>query len=349
MIQTYSTIVANYLTGGDIAFDIQVIHGYRRFCNKIYQATKFVLGKLGDDFKPQPTPVKTGHESLSERWILHKFNNAAREVNQALEQREFNIAATAMYQYWYSQLCDVFIENSKSLLSPEVPAEVQQSAKETLYTALEGALTMIHPIMPFVSENLWQRLPRRPNDETISIMKAQFPEEKSEFNDPAAEAAYELILNASKAMRSILAQYDVKTKGDIVIQAYDPTSYKTISDELAIVKSLGGKTLGELSVKGPDDLTRPSGCVVAAVGTEAAVYLHVSKEVALEQEEKAKEGLERSRESVRRQQTLVNGAGWKEKAKPEVREVEEKKLKDAESETARLEEQIREFERLRLE
>lgn len=342
-------MVANSSLGGDIAFDIQVIHGYRRFCNKIYQATKYVLGKLGEDFTPQATPTKTGRESLAERWILHKFNTAAKEVDQALEQREFNIAATTVYQYWYSQLCDVFIENSKFLLSPEVPADVQQSAKETLYTALEGALTMIHPIMPFITENLWQRLPRRPNDNTISIMKAQFPQARPEFNDPAAEAAYELILNTSKAIRSIISQYEIKTKGDIIVQTYDPTSYKTISDELAIVKSLGGKNLGELSVKGPDDLARPTGCVVAAVSAEAAVYLHVSKEVALEQEEKAKESLERSCDAVRRQQTLVNGAGWKEKAKPEVREAEEKKLKDAESESARLEEQIREFERLRLE
>ena len=342
-------MVANSSLGGDIAFDIQVIHGYRRFCNKIYQATKYVLGKLGEDFTPQATPTKTGRESLAERWILHKFNTAAKEVDQALEQREFNIAATTVYQYWYSQLCDVFIENSKFLLSPEVPADVQQSAKETLYTALEGALTMIHPIMPFVTEHLWQRLPRRPGDNTISIMKAQFPEAKPEFNDHAAEAAYELILNTSKAIRSIISQYEIKTKGDIVVQTYDPTSYKTVSDEIAIVKSLGGKNLGELNVKGPDDLARPTGCVVAAVSAEAAVYLHVSKEVALEQEEKAKESLGRSRDAVRRQQTLVTGAGWKEKAKPEVREAEEKKLKDAESESARLEEQIREFERLRLE
>ncbi|XHG02564.1 hypothetical protein AWENTII_005911 [Aspergillus wentii] len=342
--------LVSYTTGGgDIAFDTQVIFGYRRFCNKIYQATKFVLGKLGEDFKPKATVGKTGRESLSERWILHKFNTATKEINEALEQRDFSIAASTVYQYWYSQLCDVFIENSKTLLAPEVPAEVQQSAKETLYTSLEGALTMIHPIMPFVTEHLWQRLPRRPDDKTISIMTAQFPEYREEFHDPEAERAYELILNTSKAIRSILVQYDVRTKGDIIIQAYDETSYKTVSDEVSIIKSLGGKLLGELSVRGPEDTTRPAGCVVSAVGAEVAVYLRVSKEVALEQEEKAKASLERARENLRKSQGIINGAGWKEKAKPEVREAEEKKLRDSESETARLEEQIREFEKLRLE
>ncbi|KAK1140967.1 Valine--tRNA ligase, mitochondrial [Aspergillus melleus] len=342
--------LVSYTTGGgDIAFDIQVIHAYRRFCNKIYQATKFVLGKLGEDFKPQATPSKTGRESLSERWILHKFNAAAKEMNDTLEQREFSVAAISIYQYWYSQLCDVFIENSKSLLNPDAPAEVQQSAKETLYTTLEGALTMIHPIMPFVTEHLWQRLPRRAGDKNLSIMTARYPEYQAEFDDTVAETAYELILNTSKAVRSIIAQYELKVKGDIIIQTYDATSHQTISDEIASIKSLGGKFLGELSVQGPENTARPAGCVVTPVGSSAAVYLRVSKEVALEQEEKAKASHQRSQEIVRRQQQLTSSPAWQEKAKPEVRESEEKKLRDAESELARLEEQIREFEKLRLE
>lgn len=308
-----------------------------------------MLGKLGDDFKPQATVTKTGHESLSERWILHKFNTAAKEVNEALEGREFSNVASTVYQYWYSQLCDVFIENSKYLLVEDASAETQESAKQTLYTALEGALALVHPIMPFVSEHLWQRLPRRPDDKTISIMTAKFPEYQSEFNDPTAADAYELILNTSKAIRSILAQYDVKTKGDIIIQTYNATSQQTISEQLTTVKSLGGKNLGELSHLGPENKTPPSGCVVAAVGADAAVYLRVSKEVALDQEEKAKASLEKAIETVRRSQAVMNAPNWKEKVKIEVREQEEKRLRDAESEAARLEEQIKEFEKLRLE
>ncbi|CAI7657895.1 unnamed protein product [Penicillium manginii] len=342
--------LVSYTTGGgDIAFDIQVIHGYRRFCNKIYQATKFVLGKLGEDFKPQATATKTGKESLSERWILHKLNAAAKEVNESLEAREFSSVAITTYQYWYGQLCDVFIENSKFLLAEDASPESRESAKQTLYTALDGALTLIHPIMPFVTEHLWQRLPRRPDDKTVSIMTARFPEFKEEFHDPAAETAYELVLNTSKAIRSILAQYDVKTKGDIIIQTYDATSEKTIAEQMTSIQSLGGKTLGELSHLGPDNKTPPSGCVVAAVGAEAAVYLRVSKEVALEQEEKAKAGLEKAQEAVRRSQGIMGGPNWKDKVKPEVRAAEEKRLRDAESEAARLEEQIKEFEKLRLE
>src|SRR2546423_8413420 len=98
-----------FAAAGDINFDIKVLHGYRKFCNKIYQATKYVLGKLENDFVPQSSPKKTGKESLAERWILHKYTNAAKEINQALEDREFQQATLIVYQYWYNHLCDVYI------------------------------------------------------------------------------------------------------------------------------------------------------------------------------------------------------------------------------------------------
>jgi valyl-tRNA synthetase len=83
--------------------------GYRRFCNKIYQATKYVLGKLPAGYVPPSKLAKTGNESLSERWVLHRLNVAARAVHEALEKREFSRSAQAVYRYWYDDVCDVFI------------------------------------------------------------------------------------------------------------------------------------------------------------------------------------------------------------------------------------------------
>jgi valyl-tRNA synthetase len=205
--------LVSYTTGGgDIAFDIKVIHGYRKFCNKIYQATKYVLGKLDKDFIPQKTAKLTGKESLAERWILHKMTMAARDINKAITDREFMRSTTIIYQYWYNQLCDVYIENSKAIIQDGTPEE-KQSAVETLYTALEGALTMIHPYMPFLTEELWQRLPRRPDDETPSIVLAKYPVYDASMDDPASEEAYELVLGISKGVRSLMAEYSLKDEG----------------------------------------------------------------------------------------------------------------------------------------
>lgn len=206
--------LAAYTTGGgDIAFDIKVIYGYRKFCNKIYQATKFVMSKLPADFVPQKSGKRTGNESLAEKWILHKLTHAAKNINRALNEREFMHATVIVYQYWYNHLCDVFIENSKAMVQDGSAAE-KQSALNTLYTALEGALTMIHPFMPFLSEELWQRLPRRPEDATPSIVKAAYPVYDAEMDDPASEAAYELVLAVSRGIRSLMAEYSLKDQAE---------------------------------------------------------------------------------------------------------------------------------------
>lgn len=120
------------------------------------------------NFVPQATAKKTGKESLPERWILSRFNKATKDVNEALTDREFSRSTQILYNYFYDELCDVYIENSKAIIS-DGTAEERKSAMETLYTALEGALRMIHPFMPFLSEELWQRLPKRPGDQTPSI------------------------------------------------------------------------------------------------------------------------------------------------------------------------------------
>lgn len=253
-----------------------------------------------------------------------------------------------MYHYWYSQLCDVFIENSKSLLAPDVPADVQESAKQTLYTALDGALTMIHPIMPFVTEELWQRLPRRPADETFSIMRAAYPQYNPAFDDPSAEAAYELILATSKSIRSLLSEYEIKEQGNVKIQTYSETSHKTISDEVASIRSLSGKCIGDISILSPEATTPPAGCVVSAVSSEVAVYLEVSDEVRLDQQSKASESLTRAHDSIKKQLSIINGEGWKEKVKPAVQELEHKRLRDAKAEAARLDEYIRGLENLKI-
>ncbi|KAK5990349.1 Valyl-tRNA synthetase [Cladobotryum mycophilum] len=139
--------------GGDINLEVKIIHGYRRFCNKIFQATKYVLGSLPKDFVPLKDGAVAG-KILAERWILHKMNQAAKEINIALEEREFSKSTIIVYRYWYSELCDVYIENSKAIIRGGTEEE-RNSAIQTLSTTLEAALTMIHPFMPF-TEEMWQ-------------------------------------------------------------------------------------------------------------------------------------------------------------------------------------------------
>lgn len=143
------------------------------------------------DFTPRSTISKSGNESLPERWILHKLSTSAQKVNEHLEKREFSMSTQAAYKYFYEFLCDTYIENSKAIFEAGTPEE-KESAVQTLYTALEGGLLMIHPFMPFLTEELYQRLPRREGDKTPSITVASYPQHIQEFDDEAADAECKL-------------------------------------------------------------------------------------------------------------------------------------------------------------
>ena len=338
--------------GGDINFDIKVMHGFRRFCNKIYQATKYVLGKIPPSFKPLPTSTsRTGHESLAELWILHKLTTTVAEINTALAKREFSDATQASYQYWYTNLCDVYIENSKSIIQDGTPEE-QYSAQQTLYTALEGGLTMIHPFMPFLTEELWQRLPRRPGDHTPSILKAKYPVYEKAFDNSESAEAYELILAVSKAIRSLAADYDIKEGASIHVVLSDPIALETCKSQLPSIKTLGGKAMTgpstSISIQTDKD-PKPTGCVVQPVNASTAVYLVVKGRVDLDAEiEKAKIRMAKASEGLKKQRKIVDGEGWS-KMKAEVQTNETRKLEDAEKEVEVLEASVAQFERLKLE
>ncbi|KAL1686988.1 hypothetical protein GGG16DRAFT_128281 [Schizophyllum commune] len=188
--------------GRDINLEILRVEGYRKFCNKIFNATKFAMLKLDESFVPQPTAKPTGKESLVEKWILHKLNVAAKELNTQMTERNFMMATTAAYNFWLYELCDVYIEAMKPMTDDGASVETRRSAQETLYTCLDHGLRLLHSFMPFVTEELWQRLPRRPNDPTPTIMLAKFPESSPDFTFDEAEKQFDLVFSALKTGRS---------------------------------------------------------------------------------------------------------------------------------------------------
>lgn len=341
--------MVNYTTGGgDINFDIKVMHAYRRFCNKIYQATKYVLGKLDQDYKPPSSSKLGGKESLSEQWILHKMNEAVKEVNKAVPDREFSTATSTIYTYWLNQLCDVFIENSKAIIQ-DGTAEEKRSAVNTLYTALDNGLKLMHPFMPFLTEELWQRLPRREGDETRSIMIAKYPVYEAELDNPAAAGAYELVLGSSKGIRSLMAEYALKDEAKVFVQTFDETAHKTAIDQVQSIKSLSGKGVTSIEVLSGSD-ARPAGCVVYPVSSSVTVFLHVKGRVDIDSEiEKANQKLQKTKAAIQKQEKLLNDPKYQQKASETLQEQDRKKLADLQSEVTGFEGTIKQFEGLKLE
>ncbi|OCK77520.1 valyl-tRNA synthetase-like protein [Lepidopterella palustris CBS 459.81] len=334
--------------GGDIAFDVKVIHGYRRFCNKIYQATKFVLGRIGEDFTPRSTATKTGKESLSERWILHKLSIASKDINDRLAAREFSNSTQVAYRYFYESVCDTFIENSKAIFDSGSEEE-KISVANTLYTALEGGLKMIHIYMPYLTEELWQRLPRRPGDKTPSITVAAFPEYVEEFDDPTSEAAYELVLGCSKGIRSLMAEYMIKDDGKAFVKALNDVSHNTAKAEVQAIRALAGKGISSVKVLSKNDAT-PTGCAVYSISSVAIVFLEVKGRVDLDAEiEKGKEKMKRAADAAVKQRKILGAPDFEEKVSGAVQQAERQKLEDFLVEQRNRELSIQQFEQMKLE
>lgn len=333
-----------YTTGGrDINLDVSRIEGYRKFCNKVYQATKFVLMRLGDDYKPPAKEAVAGSESLVEKWILHKYSAAARSVAEHLDKRQFSEAASAVYSYWLYELCDVYIENSKFLILEGSPEE-QISARNTLYTAVEGGIRLLAPFMPFITEELWQRIPRRAGDLDIpSVSVAKFPEPA--FFSSEAEQEYNLVLAAVKQARSLLADYSI-SKGAHLIVSAENNALNVMRDQKDMILSLV-RAADTMSITA--ESTTPVGSVVGTVSPDCRVFLMVKGHVNLDDEiSKAGKKLSKAlqlRDNVVKQTKVP---GYEEKVKETVREANTKRIDAYEAEIRGLNSVIEEFERLKL-
>jgi valyl-tRNA synthetase len=244
---------------------------------------------------------------------------------------------------------DTYIENSKAIFD-EGSDEQKESAKQTLYTAIEGGLTMIHPFMPFLTEELWQRLPRRQGDKTPSITVAAFPQYVQEFDDETANAEYELLVDSAKGLRSLTAEYAIKEGASTYIRALDEATHTILSSPTSLpsIRSLAGKTVSDIKILSPSD-SAPSGCAVYTVGSSATAYLDVKGRIELDKEiTKAQDRLAKATETITRQKKIMDDE-WEEKVSDAVKEQEKERLKTAELEARNWEASIEQFQKMKLE
>ncbi|KAJ3222101.1 hypothetical protein HK099_002716, partial [Clydaea vesicula] len=275
------TLLTYTTSGRDLNLDVLRIEGYRKFCNKLWNATKFAIMKLGDDFIPAKTPTLTGKESLSEQWILSRLNSCIKNTNTNLKEMNFMVAANGVYNFWLYELCDVYIEISKNLIDSEDKV-LSQSAKNTLHTCLDFGLKLLHPMMPFVTEELYQRLPRRESESDIeSISISSFPQYNLSWENLPCEQNFITLNAAIHASRSLIIEYDVKG-ATVYIQALTPEKLKLFSLQKNIITGLvkGLKTLNVIS----GNQEQPEGCALINVDEDTNVYLLVKGFVNFEEE-----------------------------------------------------------------
>ncbi|MEN8244139.1 MAG: valine--tRNA ligase [Thermodesulfobacteriota bacterium] len=199
------TLAAFAAQGRDVKMSEKRVEGYRNFVNKLWNATRFALMHLKEGFSDIPAD----QISLADRWVLSRLGRTAAKVSETLDDYRFNEAASAAYNFVWHELCDWYIEAAKPALYGKKGEASQKATLSVLWRVLRDTLIMLHPFMPFVTEEIWRKLPGTEG----SIMKAVYPtdtpEAKDLAGDTAAEEAMQVVIDVITGVRNIRGEMNV--------------------------------------------------------------------------------------------------------------------------------------------
>ncbi len=205
MVQTYGAdalrfnLITGNSPGNDMRFYVEKCEAMRNFCNKIWNASRFVMMNLSIDKNELPEKLE-----IEDRWILSKLNDVIKEVCENMDSYELGVAAGKIYDFIWDSFCDWYIELTKPRLNGD-NGELKLSAQKVLLYVLTEILKLLHPFMPFITEEIWQALPH----EGEALMIESYPAYQSELSFPADEQNFEMVMTAIKAVRARRSEMNV--------------------------------------------------------------------------------------------------------------------------------------------
>ncbi|OMO67882.1 Aminoacyl-tRNA synthetase, class Ia [Corchorus capsularis] len=317
-----------------ISLDIQRVVGYRHWCNKLWNAVRFAISKLPNDYTPPPT-INPGTMPFSCRWILAVLNKAISKTVSSLNAYELSDAATSVYSWWQYQFCDVFIEAIKPYFAADTnPAfsSERKCAEDALWVCLENGLRLLHPFMPFVTEELWQRLPGlKSHTKKESIMICEYPSPIESWSNQRVETEMDLVESTVRSFRSLRAQHLTKQKNDHRLPAFAFCQNKQVAEiikscELEILTLARLSSLKVLLISGVD-VVAPAGCAFENVNENLKVYLKVQGNLNAEaQLEKIRNKLDEIQKQQEKLNKIVNASGYQLKVPSHIQEDNANKL-----------------------
>ncbi|UCC62667.1 MAG: valine--tRNA ligase [Anaerolineae bacterium] len=308
----------------------------RAFANKVWQATRYVLGAVRGTTVPSEPPVTEGLP-LAERWILSRLGGAIQAAEETFDAFRFDLAAQAIYDFFWGQFCDWYIEMAKIRLRTGTQDE-RQEVRRTLLRALEGSLRLLHPLMPFVTEALWQRLPWPDGGRPAPVLIAA-PWPTLPPPDPQAEADVASLIGLVQAIRTARAEHAVKPGSRIAAQIAAGDRYALLQAHRPLLADLAWLDAAQLQVA--ETLTRPPDRAVALVAAGVEVYLSLAEAADLKVErERLERELAQLNERMAHSRRLLSDEGFLTKAPAAVVAGEQRRLAELEEQVAKLEERI---------
>ncbi|HQQ74965.1 MAG TPA: valine--tRNA ligase, partial [Pseudomonadales bacterium] len=196
-------------TGRDIKFDVGRIEGFRNFCNKIWNASRYVM--MNSEGQDCGQDGSTDYElSVADRWIISRLQEAEKSVADAIAQYRFDMATQAVYEFFWNEYCDWYLELSKQVLNDANATDAQKKGtRRTLIRVLEASLRLMHPMMPFITEEIWQRVKTLAGATGNSIMLARYPQADSNKIDSQACADITWLQQIILGIRNIRGEMNI--------------------------------------------------------------------------------------------------------------------------------------------
>ncbi|MCC3718719.1 valine--tRNA ligase [Rouxiella badensis] len=252
------TLAALASTGRDINWDMKRLEGYRNFCNKLWNASRFVLMNTEN----QDCGLNGGELqlSLADRWILAEYNRTVKAYREALDGYRFDLAASILYEFTWNQFCDWYLELAKPVMNGGTEAQLR-GTRHTLVEVLEGLLRLAHPIIPFITETIWQSVKPLKGITADTIMMQPFPEYSADKADESALVDLEWIKQAIVAIRNVRAEMNIAPGKplELLLRGASADAQRRVEQNLSFIKSLArleSITVLPAGDKGPVSVTK---------------------------------------------------------------------------------------------
>jgi valyl-tRNA synthetase len=334
------TFCALATMGRDIRFDLGRVDGYKNFCNKLWNAARYVLMNLEGE-SVSSSPSSPSSLSMPDRWIRSRLGAAIETVRARIAEYRFDLAAQALYEFAWYEYCDWYLELSKpTLQSADASAEQKCGTRETLATVLEACLRLLHPLMPFITEEMWQAVAPHAQRSGETIMLQPYPKPSDFPNDPDAERAITPIKAAILGARQIRGQLDVPRSRQMPLYIKTPSNaeWQEISANLDLVKVLANASeisrIEDERQLPPTAMQLVDGHVIHA--PLASLIDDVDVELARLAKRKAK-----TRQDLTKCEAKLSNQNFVANAPPEIVEQERVRIADFKQQIGEIEEQER--------
>ena len=320
------TLAAFAAQGRDIKLSEERIEGYRNFCNKLWNASRFVLMNL-DGYDGTYKLIPNEERPASHRWILSRLNEACREVNHALEEFKFNDAASSIYKFIWNEYCDWFLELSKPHL---YGGNDRKETQNILVYVLENCLRLLHPFMPFITEEIHSKLPGT----TGSMMEDTFPEYKKNNADLEAEKTFSTVINVIDCVRNVRGEMNLNPglNLDLLIRTRHDHEVTTLNNNTQYINSLGRANL----IKSGPTVKKPRVSISSVCG-EMDIFIPLEGKINFtEEKNRVEKELNKIEKDIIVLVKKLSNKNFIDKAPPEVIEKDSQRKKILSEKQARL-------------